>query len=516
MAYLLTKLIKEDNSSDFHSDFSIEWISNDFNKWLLDGCDIQIANKIKSLNLNSSNIDSISDSIIFLSNLNKLTLCWNNFRSIPTHITHLVNLEILGAGSNKIETIPETISEMLNLRIISFHNNRLRSIPETIGDLHYLEILYLSRNQLTYIPDSIGNLRKLKILRIDDNQLTEIPTTIGNLMSLQELRLNDNQLTIIPNTLYNLSNLKILSLSNNQLSNISDEIRNMTSIEYLLLGKNNLTNIPDQITNLINIRHLDLRQNHLTTLPIELGNLINICYLDLSQNQLRTLPASISRFLRRLLTIGEFIYDQNPYEYIPPQIQRILDGQRLRNNIVYNDNQSVHNTNIQESFRRSVEKLTSTPGLNKDELIRIISENSILTDRVKSQLFEYIEDTEPHITLNVNFLEVAQSVFKRIIDQPDIVKDEIFRVLNQEMTDALCMCFTGRITRLVNSLNGFDMDVQLQISLNEQLSNIILIIKERLENENSYTFERHREEVETEFRTRGIDENTIQEWINYI
>jgi hypothetical protein len=39
------------------------------------------------------------------------------------------------------------------------------------------------------------------------------------------------------------------------------------------------------------------------------------------------------------------------------------------------------------------------------------------------------------------------------------------------------MCFTGRITRLVNCLNGFDPEVVIKISDNEQISYLVEISK---------------------------------------
>ena len=43
--------------------------------------------------------------------------------------------------------------------------------------------------------------------------------------------------------------------------------------------------------------------------------------------------------------------------------------------------------------------------------------------------------------------------------------------MNIEITDALCKCFTERISRLVNCLNGFDDNIKINISDNEQTYN---------------------------------------------
>jgi len=84
------------------------------------------------------------------------------------------------------------------------------------------------------------------------------------------------------------------------------------------------------------------------------------------------------------------------------------------------------------------------------------------------------------------------------------------------MNDSECKCFTGRIYRLINCLNGFTDLVNINISDNQQIGNIIVIIKEKLELENNYSIEKHKELVEIELLERNYNKEIINEWINYI
>jgi hypothetical protein len=94
--------------------------------------------------------------------------------------------------------------------------------------------------------------------------------------------------------------------------------------------------------------------------------------------------------------------------------------------------------------------------------------------------------------------------------------DEIKTVLNTEMTDAECKCFTGRISRLVNCLNGFDELVVIKISDNEQIGNVISIIKTKLEEANEYTVERHKAEAGKRLQELGVKDEEIAIWLEYI
>ncbi len=78
----------------------------------------------------------------------------------------------------------------------------------------------------------------------------------------------------------------------------------------------------------------------------------------------------------------------------------------------------------------------------------------ILTTDTKESLVEYSACNEVHSTLNVTFREVLQSVWFIIKNHKD--SDEIKRILNAEMSESICKCFTGRLSRLINTLNGFD------------------------------------------------------------
>ena len=94
---------------------------------------------------------------------------------------------------------------------------------------------------------------------------------------------------------------------------------------------------------------------------------------------------------------------------------------------------------------------------------------------------------------------------------------EIKRVLNQEMMDAECKCFTGRMNRVVNCLNGFSSLVDIRISDSEQIGNIIVLLREKaIDALGNYSAERHKQLVENELKERGYDSETVRMWLDYI
>jgi hypothetical protein len=93
--------------------------------------------------------------------------------------------------------------------------------------------------------------------------------------------------------------------------------------------------------------------------------------------------------------------------------------------------------------------------------------------------------------------------------------------MDTEMQDAECKCFTGRMSRLVNCLNGFDDRIKIQISDNEQIGNIISVERNRLDSSNPNMTEVElvallKTNVALALKERAYSDALIQEWIEYI
>jgi len=238
--------------------------------------------------------------------------------------------------------------------------------------------------------------------------------------------------------------------------------------------------------------------------------------LDCSNNKLTSLSLCILNF-RHLQKIN---YVNNEIE-LSPQIARFIhrmQNRNLNNLNVYNDTQNIHNVNIQVSVKDSINNITTRtdlPKFNQEKLIDYILKDDILLN--KEQLIEYSNDKNVHSLLLLTFAEVLWFTLQTIIKDFEFdVQQEMKTILNQDINDAECKCFTGRINRVINCLNGFSPLVSIRISDNEQIGNIIVIIKEKLELTNSYTIETHKELVIKELDERGYAKEIIDTWIGFI
>ena len=178
--------------------------------------------------------------------------------------------------------------------------------------------------------------------------------------------------------------------------------------------------------------------------------------------------------------------------------------------MVYNDKQNIHNRNIQNSFRNSLNNIFKDKQLLDLAIIKQqILENIVLVEQTKREILNYCDDNIEHTSFLITYSDLLIYVWSRIIASAHA--DEILTVLNQEISDGLCMCFTGRLTRLLNTLVGFYDDIELQISDSEQITNIIMGLKNKFASS-----EELREAVKKELYERQYSESIINEWIDYI
>jgi len=216
-------------------------------------------------------------------------------------------------------------------------------------------------------------------------------------------------------------------------------------------------------------------------------------------------------------------------------LNRLQNIQHNTYNIqVYGNSQNVHDSSIQESVRSSMSKLLNQSNIatfNPDTLTDNIVLDTVLTSKSKDQLLYYISTTssqEELVELSLTYGELLWTVWQtihRLGGFDETTQQQIKQILNQELEDSDCKCFTGRMTRLVNCLNGFSPLVEIKILDGVQIGNIVAIIKQRLETnqyevkdvyKGGYTVEKHKEEFRKEMLDRGENMKLIDEWIEYI
>jgi Leucine-rich repeat (LRR) protein len=467
--------------------------------------------------------------------LQTLDCNYNNLTSLPTNLPE--SLQTLDCSYNKITSLPSKLPE--SLQILHCFNNKLTELPSKLPGS--LQVLYCSYNNITSLPSKLpGSLQELYCYY---NNLTELPSNLPE--SLQELYCYNNNLTSLSSNLP--ESLQKLYCYDNKLTSLPPNLPE--SLQELHCSSNKITSLPPNLPE--SLQELHCSYNKLTSLPPNLPEslqLLNCSYNKLishpsnlpeslqefncSSNNLTSLPPNLPESLYKLYcrnnkltslpinlhelrNLTNFRYCNNEIEYIPPQTTRFLNrlkNQGLTQHKLYNDGQNVHDHQIQESIRNSTNSvMADKPSITIEAVNEEIVCSSVLTEVTKRLLLEYCGDESIHGVMGITFKELLLAVWSIIRDHKD--GNEIIGIMNTEMADADCKCFTGKMSRLINCLNGYDDRVVITMAENDQIGNIIIIEKEKLD---IYDIDKHKDNVRLAMEERGYTKETIEEWIGYI
>jgi len=450
--------------------------------------------------MNSSSLQSLdfSDnrilSIHFAISLPKLVTCdlsYNRLTSFPQFLKECRgNLNHLNLNRNQLTTLPDL--ELIGLTYLELKKNRLT----TLGTLYLpnLTVLDLSSNNLTNLNDvNLNFLERLIDISLDKNGLTQFPESLFDLTALEDLNLKSNQITVLPREITRLQKLENLFLGNNQLRFLPTEVSLLTRLDKLWVEDNLLERIdifPPNVT------VINLANNKLNQLPDQIGDLHSLEELNVESNQLTTLPFSI-RTLRQLETL---ILTDNPL-VLPPILQQFIEVD------TFADPENIHSSPIIRSARASLEKILTQENPYDPTVLKQIAVDPDLTPACRDLLLQYSRDKGVDSVLQITFLDTLGVIYPYICRSADPIS--VKAILSDEMEASRDTCFTGRIVRLINVLNGIHPDVQIQISESQEIQNLVSYINSRYKEED---WSERKVRIIKALEERGISPETIRQW----
>lgn len=144
-------------------------------------------------------------------------------------------------------------------------------------------------------------------------------------------------------------------------------------------------------------------------------------------------------------------------------------------------------------------------------------------ETINNLITKYCSNDTVHSVLFVKYKDIFDKVYQRIIN-PDKYKDfwinnirpeptEMLTRLEQEIKESENMCFTGQLTRLVNSLVGFYSDININISTSDQIN---ARINKILSDYGHLPQSEQKVKIIESLREIEVEENVINEWIENI
>ncbi len=421
---------------------------------------------------------------------------WNAGRLDKKVIDNFPNLHKFRCYSNKIKSL-EPFSDCVSILELHCSGNKITSL-EPLSNCINLQKLYCGGNKITSL-EPLSNCVNLQILNFSGNKITSLEP-LSNCISLQKLYCSGNKITSIE-PLSNCINLWGLFCNNNQITSL-EPLSNCVNLKRLYCDNNRLISL-EPLSNCVNLKSLIFGNTDIKSLE-PLSNCINLQELYCGNNQITSLEPLI--YLRRLTYID---YSDNPIEIPTIQIQRILNRiDSNRKSSIYDDKQNVHDTEIQRTVCESIQNLLKDPKIDFtiDDVI-----NSSLNKSTIESIIEYCQDQTIHSVHLITYQELFSLIWNRI--QNSIHKTELLKILEEQIADSECKCFTGRFNRTLSVLVGFYNDIKINISDKSRISAIILNSKEKII---PYDVVKHKELVIKELIDAGYLESDFKDWIEAI
>jgi len=317
--------------------------------------------------------------------------------------------------------------------------------------------------------------------------------------NLKNLSIINCKFSFIPESLYDIISINILNLSKNKIKYISPKIKNLTNITDLYLSFNFIEVIPDEIGECIKLKNLCISNNLIENIPKTIGNLKKLKFLYIDSNQLSSLPSELTD-CNNLLYI--LFLPQNRYFKVKPHILRFINrysSSSYDNFKLYKNSENVHTNSIQDTFRKSLQSLMN------DEIDKSINFLEYIDNSLKEYIVYNLNDKTILVNTYLTYEDIFNHVMSRIMKSND--KNELLKRVHEEIKESINLCFTGKITRLVNSLNGFFSDIHIGISEHEQIENLMIC---SIKKENPKDF------FQKEMIERGYTDDIIQKYLLYI
>jgi hypothetical protein len=301
-------------------------------------------------------------------------------------------------------------------------------------------------------------------------------------------------------------NLKKLEINSSSMRYMPDF---PPSIEKIIIRSSLMRLINDDFT-----KYPDLKQ-------LELGVLLNLnpIFSPHLYKKITILPKpeivrNIDIHINDTIDYSDY-RDGRLYAYNPPIV---LEPNANAITHLVNNGQSVHISSINKAICKSItliNEMASKYSEVENPLNYMIKSKNVLK-RVYDYIFsmygneitytnpsvlEWFNSTEIHSLHQITFATLFEKVVRIIIHHEH--KEGLIERLREELTEAMGLCFTGRMNRLVNSLSGIVEGIKVSFSIEEQIQLESQKIIERL-TQKTITLEKAKEEMVEIFNDEDI------------
>lgn len=154
----------------------------------------------------------------------------------------------------------------------------------------------------------------------------------------------------------------------------------------------------------------------------------------------------------------------------------IIGGGDMSRNNVFKNSQNVHVRSIEESVEKLVEKLSTYHPRNgkvfdfeatREKLLENVKEKKDIHESVEGALLRIIIDRAVYGHSNMTLATILAKMWTYIQDSEH--REELEKRLIEELVESNNKCSSGYVSRIVNTLSGFDEQMSISISFEDQI-----------------------------------------------
>lgn len=387
-----------------------------------------------------------------------------NFTEKFTLPPNLYELYILNChGCEFIDKLPNDI------RLVSIKYTDISDINRLfIGDYPNIETLDVSYNRIETFPRNLPN--NLVSLNLSNNSIAKMPEINCLPKDITHVDITFNKFNDLPSWVADIStNIKINLFPNkywfSSYSNIS--LNRKIEDHHIKIAQRYFSG--ELVRKMLITRGFSTEPDFPSASP-QPRKLTHEEYQEWRRNQRRARENLLNRYP-----------NGNNLAVAPP----VINGLAARKTTA-EQAQNVHNSDIQDSFSKSVSNIMKFNApkisnyLNQIKKYYFFDGFNIVSNT--KFIFCVLSNCRENIMVSkcgVTYNQILQKIWE--ISNINPHKKEIRRILRNEINDGIGYCFTGRVTRLVNSLSGFVDGIQVGYSENEQINNAVIATIRRCE-----------------------------------
>ena len=463
--------------------------------------------------------------ITFYNELNSITVIYTyNFNHNSVKIVPFVELNNLSKYINNTNIFRiDIILKKKNSRILNIFKN-----IKTIKKLHIFNHtnnnnIFRNFNKNIIIDKLFFNLYKSYILDIHLKNLN-VKTVIFNNLNLKD-NINIYNFNYIPNLcrdfeVYNFNLKEFIGIKHNYLkklvliNSIINEIDlNIPTLKELNLQNNGLINFNIKNSKL---KKCNLKNNYFENLNFDINHLE---YLNIEDNNFVVLPKNIINIRYLFLNNNPIIPILNDREiryYFENNYPNFFENNpEIENEIIYDNEELVHDPYI---HKKIVDCINEIESLDIDYDKNINKYMKYFNSNEKKIIRENLKFKNKYSNTNTNYYKLFYSIMYLIKKNNNF--DEILKILKEDIINGKDLCYTGVMSKLLNSIMGFNIiNNNINISKSDQIFAKFCLIKKKINDDNFYSkknISKFKNLFRKELEDMNLNENEIKNWLEPI